>query len=80
MAFLESRGVHYRACCDGCGAVGPLAETVSMAEKYVLRDGWVLTPRPVAPGSDLRCSRCNPIQLAKVGESGFEKGIKEREK
>jgi hypothetical protein len=64
MAFLESRGVHYCACCDGCGVLGPLAETVSMAERYVVRDGWVMTRHLVEPGWDLRCLCCKPIASA----------------
>jgi hypothetical protein len=40
MAFLESNGVHYRACCDGCGAIGPLGETTTIATKEACRRGW----------------------------------------
>ncbi|HXQ48517.1 MAG TPA: hypothetical protein VN842_01880 [Thermoplasmata archaeon] len=37
MAFLESNGVHYRACCDECGTIGPLGETTTIAAKAAVK-------------------------------------------
>ena len=55
MAFLESNGVHYRALCDGCGAIGSLGETTTIAESSMKRAGWKNIE------GRLLCERCGRI-------------------
>lgn len=63
MAFLESNGVHYRACCDACGKIGPLGETTRIATKEACRQGWV-----EATAEHLICDACAaPCSRKKAG-------------